>query len=101
MSKLTDAELQALVYQTGITPVDKLPKPDPQVELKGLLHHISNVINGAVKAGDPVVQIESTGFPKWSDNVIISAEPILTQLGYRVTLRPMDVGVNIVISGWL
>lgn len=101
MTKLTDAELQALVYQTGITPVDKLPKPNPKAELIGLLHHISNVINGAVKAGDPIVNVESTGFPKWTDQAILGAASILAQLGYNVKIRHMEVGVKIVISGWI
>lgn len=100
MSKLTDAELQALVYQTGITPVDKLPKPDPQVELKGLLHHISNLINGAVKAGDSSIRVVSDGFPKWSVQTVHAVEPILIQLGYKVEIQLMEVGVGIVISGW-
>jgi hypothetical protein len=101
MSKLTDSELQALVFQTGITPCDRLPKPDPRYELNSLLHCISNFVNGAVKAGNSAVTVETTGFPKWSEKALRDAAPVLTQLGYKTEIKPVCDGISITISGWL
>ena len=101
MTKLTDTELQALVYQTGITPVDKLPKPDPKAELVSFLHQVSVSINGAAKAGNPSVMTESSGFPTYSKETVIAAQGVLEQLGYRVGKSECGTSVRLTVSGWL
>lgn len=98
MSKLTDAELQALVYQTGITPVDKLPKPDPKAELVSFLSQVSVSINGAVKCG--AAEVRSPAFPAYPAWVYQEAEPILTQLGYHVEICSKCGDTSLRISGW-
>ena len=101
MTKLTDAELQALVFRTGITPCDRLPKPDPRYELNSLLNDVSTRINGAVKAGQPAVILQSDGFPSYMVPTVLGAVPILEQLGYAVACELSTRKISITISGWI
>lgn len=99
MTKLTDAELQAIVYQTGIMPVDKLPKPDPKAELVSFLHQVSVSINGAVKCG--VVKVRSPTFPSYSVEVMEAGSAVLQQLGYKVQPSgDSQDSIYLTISGW-
>ena len=62
---MTDQELQALVNLTGLMPCDRLPKKDPNQELKKFLIRVAVNINGAVKSGrNPCAFRTSTGWPR-------------------------------------
>ena len=62
---MTDQELQALVDLTGLMPCDRLPKKDPNQELKKFLIRVAVNINGAVKSGwDPCAFRASTQWPR-------------------------------------
>jgi hypothetical protein len=101
MTKLTDSELQALVFQTGITPCDRLPKPDPRYELNALLSDVSTRINGAVKAEQQTVVLKASGFPTYKAGTVLDAVPVLEQLGYVVVVKTADTQITITISGWI
>lgn len=107
--KMTDQELQALVLATGLMPCDRLPKKNPDQELKNFLTRVAVNINGAAKRGELFVQFSNrdTVAPV-SKRLMNKATPILEQLGYKVESQRMEsiegnelVTVTyVVISGW-
>ena len=106
---MTDQELQALVNLTGLMPCDRLPKKDPNQELKNFLTRVAVNINGAVKSGAGFVQFadRDTVAPVSKDLMAAAKEP-LERLGYTVTVSKVDrvegdwltAITHLTISGW-
>lgn len=87
---MTDQELQALVNLTGLMPCDRLPKKDPDQELKNFLTRVAVNINGAVKSGAEFVRFSDIdGVAPVSKDLVAAAE-ILERLGYTVTVSKVD-----------
>lgn len=106
---MTDQELQALVNLTGLMPCDRLPKKDPNQELKKFLTRVAVNINGAVKSGARFVQFSDLGTvaPVDRDTMAKAKEP-LERLGYRVVISKGEsikgnglvTATYLTISGW-
>lgn len=106
---MTDQELQALVNLTGLMPCDRLPKKDPDQELKNFLTRVAVNINGAVKRGAGSVQFadRDTVAPVSKDLMAAVKEP-LERLGYTVVVSKVDsvegdwltATTYLTISGW-
>lgn len=106
---MTDQELQALVNLTGLMPCDRLPKKDPNQELKNFLTRVAVNINGAVKSGARFVQFSDRGTvaPVDRDTMAKAKEP-LERLGYTVAVSKVDhvegdwltAITHLTISGW-
>lgn len=106
---MTDQELQALVNLTGLMPCDRLPKKDPNQELKKFLVRVAVNINGAVKRGAGSVQFadRDTVAPVSKDLMAAVKEP-LERLGYTVVVSKVDsvegdwltATTYLTISGW-
>ena len=106
---MTDQELQALVNLTGLMPCDRLPKKDPDQELKNFLTRVAVNINGAVKSGAEFVQFSDRGsvVPVDRDTMAAAKEP-LERLGYTVVVSKVDrvegdwltAITYLTISGW-
>lgn len=106
---MTDQELQALVNLTGLMPCDRLPKKDPDQELKNFLTRVAVNINGAVKRGAGSVQFadRDTVAPVSKDLMAAVKEP-LERLGYEVVISKGDciegdwltATTYLTISGW-
>ena len=88
---MTDQELQALVNLTGLMPCDRLPKKDPNQELKKFLTRVAVNINGAVKSGAEYVQFSDRDAvaPVDRDTMAKAKEP-LERLGYTVAVSKVD-----------
>ena len=88
---MTDQELQALVNLTGLMPCDRLPKKDPDQELKKFLIRVAVNINGAVKSGAEFVRFSDrdTVAPVSKDLMAAAKEP-LERLGYHVVIFKGD-----------
>lgn len=106
---MTDQELQALVNLTGLMPCDRLPKKDPDQELKNFLTRVAVNINGAVKRGAGSVQFAGRDVvaPVDRDTMAKAKEP-LERLGYTVVVSKADsvegdwltAAAYLTISGW-
>lgn len=106
---MTDQELQALVNLTGLMPCDRLPKKDPNQELKKFLTRVAVNINGAVKSGARSVQFSDRGTvaPVDRDTMAKAKEP-LERLGYTVVVSKVDrvegdwliAATYLTICGW-
>lgn len=106
---MTDQELQALVNLTGLMPCDRLPKKDPDQELKKFLTRVAVNINGAVKSGARFVQFSDRGTvaPVDRDTMAKAKEP-LERLGYTVVVSKVDqvegnapvTATYLTICGW-
>lgn len=106
---MTDQELQALVNLTGLMPCDRLPKKDPDQELKNFLTRVAVNINGAVKSGTKLVRFSDVGavVPVSKDLMAAAKEP-LERLGYEVVISKGDciegnelvTATYLTISGW-
>lgn len=106
---MTDQELQALVNLTGLMPCDRLPKKDPNQELKNFLTRVAVNINGAVKSGAIFVQFSDRGTvaPVSKDLMDAAKEP-LERLGYTVVVSKaypvegdwLTAATYLTISGW-
>lgn len=106
---MTDQELQALVNLTGLMPCDRLPKKDPNQELKKFLIRVAVNINGAVKSGARFVQFADRDVvaPVDRDTMAKAKEP-LERLGYTVAVSKVDrvegdwlaAATYLTISGW-
>ena len=106
---MTDQELQALVDLTGLMPCDRLPKKDPNQELKNFLTRVAVNINGAVKSGVGSVRFSSVDAvaPASKDLMTAAKEP-LELLGYHVVISKGDcidgnvlvTATYLTISGW-
>lgn len=106
---MTDQELQALVNLTGLMPCDRLPKKDPNQELKNFLTRVAVNINGAVKSGAEFVRFSSTdAVAPVSKDIMVKAKGPLEQLGYDVEIVTIANRAGsyiraesyITISGW-
>ena len=106
---MTDQELQALVNLTGLMPCDRLPKKDPDQELKKFLIRVAVNINGAVKSGAESVRFSSTdAVAPVSKRLMAAAKEPLERLGYTVVVSKVDsveggwltVTTYLTISGW-
>ena len=109
MIELTDQELQALVNLTGLMPCDRLPKKDPNQELKKFLIRVAVNINGAVKSGAEFVRFSDIdGVAPVSKDLMAKAEEPLELLGYHVVIFKGDymggdalvTATYLTISGW-
>lgn len=102
---MTDQELQALVLATGLMPCDRLPKKDPDQELKNFLTRVAVNINGAAKKGELFVQFRSNdAIAPVSKCLMHRAKEPLELLGYDVEIvtavdHPATVSY-LNISGW-
>ena len=106
---MTDQELQALVNLTGLMPCDRLPKKDPNQELKNFLTRVAVNINGAVKSGARFVRFADRDVvaPVSKDLMAAAKEP-LERLGYTVAVSKVDrvegdwltAITHLTISGW-
>lgn len=106
---MTDQELQALVNLTGLMPCDRLPKKDPNQELKKFLIRVAVNINGAVKSGAEFVRFSDIdGVAPVSKDLMAAAKGPLERLGYTVTVSKVDraegdwltVATYLTIYGW-
>lgn len=106
---MTDQELQALVNLTGLMPCDRLPKKDPNQELKNFLTRVAVNINGAVKSGARFVQFSDLGtVAPVSKDLMTGAKEPLERLGYHVVIFKGDyiegnalvTATYLAISGW-
>ena len=106
---MTDQELQALVNLTGLMPCDRLPKKDPDQELKNFLTRVAVNINGAVKSGARSVQFSDRGAVAPVDrDIMAKAKEPLERLGYTVVVSKVDhvegdwltAITYLTISGW-
>ncbi len=100
---MTDQELQALVNLTGLMPCDRLPKKDPDQELKNFLTRVAVNINGAVKSGAKSVRFSNVDevAPVGRD-MMMKAKGPLGRLGYdvEVVTSANYAESHINISGW-
>ena len=88
---MTDQELQALVNLTGLMPCDRLPKKDPDQELKKFLMRVAVNINGAVKSGAEFVRFSDIdGVAPVSKDLMAAAKEPLERLGYTVVVSKVD-----------
>ena len=88
---MTDQELQALVNLTGLMPCDRLPKKDPDQELKNFLTRVAVNINGAVKRGAEFVRFSDIdGVAPVSKDLMAAAKEPLERLGYTVVVSKVD-----------
>lgn len=88
---MTDQELQTLVNLTGLMPCDRLPKKDPNQELKKFLIRVAVNINGAVKSGAEFVRFSDIdGVAPVSKDLMAAAKEPLERLGYTVTVSKVD-----------
>lgn len=106
---MTDQELQALVNLTGLMPCDRLPKKDPDQELKNFLTRVAVNINGAVKRGAGFVQFADRDVVAPVDKCLMAAaKGLLERLGYTVVVSKVDsvegdwltAATCLTISGW-
>lgn len=106
---MTDQELQALVLATGLMPCDRLPKKDPDQELKNFLIRVAVNINGAAKEGKADVSFGTHNVPGPVEKRLMKeAKPVLEQLGYKVGIFSyetiqgtcMVLATSMTISGW-
>lgn len=106
---MTDQELQALVNLTGLMPCDRLPKKDPDQELKKFLTRVAVNINGAVKSGAESVRFSDiAGVAPVSKDLMTKAKEPLERLGYHVVIFKGDyiegnapvTATYLTISGW-
>lgn len=106
---MTDQELQALVNLTGLMPCDRLPKKDPNQELKKFLIRVAVNINGAVKSGAEFVRFSDIdGVAPVSKDLMAAAKEPLERLGYEVVIfKGESIGGNalptatyLTICGW-
>lgn len=99
-TEMTDQELQALVNLTGLMPCDRLPKKDPDQEIKKFLIWVAVNINGATKRGESFVQFSdrdaAVPVPKC---LMDKATPILERLGYEVAVHE-GTATRMTVSGW-
>lgn len=100
---MTDQELQALVNLTGLMPCDRLPKKDPDQELKNFLTRVAVNINGAVKSGARFVRFSNVDeVAPIGKDMMMKAKGPLEQLGYDVEVvtsaNYAESYIN--ISGW-
>ena len=106
---MTDQELQALVNLTGLIPCDRLPKKDPDQELKKFLIRVAVNINGAVKSGAEFVRFSDiAGVAPVSKDLMAKAKEPLERLGYHAVIFKGDcmngdvlvTATYLTISGW-
>lgn len=106
---MTDQELQALVNLTGLMPCDRLPKKDPDQELKNFLTRVAVNINGAVKRGAGSVRFSDVDAVVPVDKrLMAAAKGPLERLGYTVVVSKVDsvegdwltAATCLTISGW-
>lgn len=105
---MTDQELQALVNLTGLMPCDRLPKKDPDQELKNFLTRVAVNINGAVKRGAGSVQFADRDVVPVDRDTMAKAKEPLERLGYTVVVSKVDsvegdwltAATCLTISGW-
>lgn len=106
---MTDQELQALVNLTGLMPCDRLPKKDPDQELKNFLTRVAVNINGAVKSEARFVQFsDRDAVAPVNKRLMTAAKGPLELLGYHVVISKGDyiegnvlvTATYLTISGW-